>query len=127
MQVLFFIVTTKFVVCYNFHKACSLHNRPDHSNTFDFLSETQCCCMFNFSFVSISTPPSWMTVYRSGPWCLLEALKCLSHWREEALKAEVRLKPPHLRKMINSYNIVAHLVWILQGGLDRLHHHWLNF
>lgn len=48
--------------------------------------------------VSTSYLPSWMTVCRLGPWCLLEAQKYLSHWREEASKGEVGLKPPHLCK-----------------------------
>lgn len=37
-----------------------------------------------------------MIVCRSGPWCLLEAQKCLSPWREEVLKGEVGFIPPHL-------------------------------
>ncbi len=66
-------------------------------------------------FVSTSYLPSWMTACRSGPWCLLEAQKYLSHWREEALKGEVGAKPPHLCKITNSHNSEAYSAWLFTG------------
>lgn len=65
--------------------------------------------------MSTSYLPSWMTACRSGPWRLLEAQKYPSHWREEALKEEVGLKPPHPCKITNSYNSETYSAWLFTG------------
>lgn len=51
-----------------------------------------------------------MIVCRSRHWCLLEALRCRSAWREEDLKGEVGIIPLHLcKKLIVTAVIIQNL------------------
>lgn len=56
---------------------------------------------------------SSMIVCRLTHWFLLEARKCLSSWREEALKGEVGLILPHLCKKLILTAVIIYIVSVM--------------
>lgn len=76
--------------------------------------------------VSVSIPPSWITVCRSGPWCLLEAKKYIWHWREGALKEEVVLNPLHRCKITSFYKRLTQFGFYREVWTDYTTSCWIS-